>query len=113
MITTGSSMQAMTFMAPLQALQISMSILKTRLGHCALVNAMDGMYAGFAGAKTGHRHSPFRRGWRSIGHPGLVAPAPPGRRHQRPVLGIRCKHTVEAGGTVPVKASSPRRMRST
>jgi len=58
MITTGSSMQAMTFMAPLQALQISMSILKTRLGHCALVNAMDGMYAGFAGAKTGHRAVP-------------------------------------------------------
>jgi hypothetical protein len=50
-------MQAMTFMAPPQALQVSMSILKTRLSCCAQVIAMDGMYAGFAGAKTGHRRS--------------------------------------------------------
>jgi len=27
---------------------------KTRFSRCAQVIAMDGMYAGFAGAKTGH-----------------------------------------------------------
>jgi len=31
-----------------------MSILKTRFSRFAQVIAMDGMYAGFAGAKTGH-----------------------------------------------------------
>lgn len=37
LITIGSSMQAMTFMAPPQPLQVSMSILKTRLSRCAHV----------------------------------------------------------------------------
>ena len=31
-----------------------MSMLNTRLSRCAQVIAMEGMYAGFAGAKTGH-----------------------------------------------------------
>jgi hypothetical protein len=30
-------------------------MLKTRFSRCAQVIAMEGMYAGFAGAKTGHR----------------------------------------------------------
>ena len=34
--------------------QVSMSMPKTRLRRRDQVNAMDGMYAGFAGAKTGH-----------------------------------------------------------
>jgi len=38
-----------------QAGQISMSMPKTRFGRCVQVIAIDGMYAGFAGAKTGHR----------------------------------------------------------
>ena len=39
-----------------------MSILNTRLNRCAQVIARDGMYAGFAGAKTGHRSPLFGRG---------------------------------------------------
>ena len=35
--------------------QFTLSILNTRFSLCAQVIAMDGMYAGFAGAKTGHR----------------------------------------------------------
>ncbi len=54
-MTTGSSIQAMILTAPPHLGQVSMSILKTRLSRCAQVIAMDGMYAGFAGAKTGHR----------------------------------------------------------
>ena len=33
---------------------VSISMLNTRLSLCAHVIARDGMYAGFAGAKTGH-----------------------------------------------------------
>ena len=58
LITAGSWIQAMIRSAPPQAEQVSMSMPKTRLSRCAQVNAMEGMYAGFAGAKTGHR-SPF------------------------------------------------------
>ncbi len=69
-MTTGSSMQAMTLTGPPHFPHVSMSILptgtvgkgreqdvvasKTRFKRCAHVIAMDGMYAGFAGAKTGH-----------------------------------------------------------
>ena len=35
--------------------QFTLSMLKTRFSRCAQVIAMEGMYAGFAGAKTGHR----------------------------------------------------------
>ncbi len=38
-----------------------MSMLKTRFNLCAQVIAMEGMYAGFAGAKTGHRGPFFGR----------------------------------------------------
>ena len=53
-MTMGSSMQAITLTAPPHLLQTSMSILNTRFRRWAHVIAMDGMYAGFAGAKTGH-----------------------------------------------------------
>jgi len=47
--------------SPPHSLQVSMSILKTRFSLFAQVIAMDDMYAGFAGAKTGHRRPFFRR----------------------------------------------------
>jgi hypothetical protein len=37
---------------------------KTRLSRCAQIIAMDGMYAGFAGAKTGH--SRMTLNWRLL-----------------------------------------------
>jgi hypothetical protein len=54
-------MQAMNLTAPPQAGQVSMSMPNTRLRRCAQVIAMDGMYAGFAGAKTGHGSPALRR----------------------------------------------------
>jgi hypothetical protein len=39
-----------------------MSMLKTRFNRFAQVIAKDGMYAGFAGAKTGYRSPFFGRG---------------------------------------------------
>jgi hypothetical protein len=52
---------------------------------------MDGMYAGFAGAKTGHRRMTLN--WRflilDICCFGLVAFSPLCRRHQRTVFAIR------------------------
>ena len=61
LITAGSWIQAMIRSAPPQAGQVSMSMPKTRFSRCAQVIAMDGMYAGFAGAKTGHRGPAFHR----------------------------------------------------
>ena len=66
--------------------QFTLSILNTRFSLCAQVIAMDGMYAGFAGAKTGHRpmrwrecflilircHFPAARAAPGRGHPRLV-----------------------------------------
>ncbi len=52
-------MQAMILTRPPQVLQVSMSMLNIRFRRCAQVIAMDGMYAGFAGAKTGHRGPAF------------------------------------------------------
>jgi len=45
-------------------------ILTTRFKRCAQVIARDGMYASFAGAKTGHGHPAFggRLALRLIGH---------------------------------------------
>jgi len=59
---------------------------------------MDGMYAGFAGAKTGHGRMTLN------GHLlllaircfGLVAFSPLCRCHQRTVFAVRGKHTVKA-----------------
>ena len=57
-------MQAMTLALPLQIHHLSTSLLYTRLSLWAQVIAMDGMYAGFAGAKTGHRRMTLNR-WTS------------------------------------------------
>ena len=53
-MTAGSSIQAMMHTSPPHSLQVAMSMLKTRFNLRAQVIAKDGMYAGFAGAKTGH-----------------------------------------------------------
>ena len=55
-------MQAMTLALPPQIRHLSTSRLNTRLSLWAQVIAMDGMYAGFAGAKTGHRRMTLNRG---------------------------------------------------
>jgi hypothetical protein len=68
------------------------------LSRWALVIAMDGMYAGFAGAKTGHGRMTLN--WRFLvlpfRQPGLAALAPLRRGHQCPVFAIRSKHTMES-----------------
>lgn len=63
---------------------------------------MDGMYAGFAGAKTGHGRAAFGRGLVLclIRHLELAAFTPLGGRHQSPVLAIGGKYTVETGENV-------------
>ena len=45
----------------------------------------------------GQRRASFCRCWPLLDYPGLVAPAPPGRRHPRPVPSVGRKHTVKAG----------------
>ena len=84
-------MQAMTLAVPPQTRHVSTSILKTRFSRCAQVIARDGMYAGFAGAKTGHGRMTLN--WRflilAIRCFGLVAFSPFCRRHQRTVLTVR------------------------
>jgi len=90
-------MHAMTLADPPQTRHISTSILKTRFSRCAQVIAMDGMYAGFAGAKTGHGHRTLN-GYLlplAIRCFGLVAFSPFCWRHQRSVLAVRRKHTVK------------------
>ncbi len=77
-------------------------MLNTRFSRCAHVIARDGMYAGFAGAKTGHRHVTFSRDsiFCLIVYPTLIALATLRRRDQDTVLTVRMvrhpdKHTVE------------------
>ncbi len=98
-ITTGSSMQAITFTTPPHSRQVSISMLNTRFRRCAQVNAMDGMYAGFAGAKTGHRGASFGRRLvlRHVGRFELAAFTPPGGRHQRTMFTVGRKHAMKAG----------------
>ena len=60
-ITRWSSIQAMTLTDPPQWVQVSTSMLNTLFNRWAQVFAMDGIYAGFAGAKTGHGCSSFIR----------------------------------------------------
>jgi len=59
---------------------------------------MDGMYAGFAGAKTGHGRMTLN--WHllllAILCFGLVAFSPFCWRHQRSVLAVRRKHAMKA-----------------
>ena len=60
------------------------------------VIARDGMYAGFAGAKTGHRHMTLRGCFLIIRircHMS-AALAPLGRGHPHPVQAARRKNTV-------------------
>ena len=52
-------MQAMILTGPLHCSHSLMSMPNTRLRRLAQVIAMDGMYAGFAGAKTGHGSALF------------------------------------------------------
>jgi hypothetical protein len=91
-------MQAMTLADPPQTRHISTSILKTRFSRCAQVIAMDGMYTGFAGAKTGHGRMTLN--WHllllAILCFGLVAFSPFCWRHQRSVLAVRRKHAMKA-----------------
>jgi hypothetical protein len=58
---------------------------------------MDGMYAGFAGAKTGHGHITLN--WRFLvppfRQPGFATLAPLRRRHQRTVLAVRGEYAVK------------------
>ena len=72
-------MQAITFTAPVHSLQVLMSILKTRLRRFAQV--ID--------ARRSAGDGPF------LDYFGLVASAPLWGCHQRPVLSVGCKHTVE------------------
>jgi hypothetical protein len=92
-------MQAMILTAPPQAGQVSMSMSNTRFRRCAQLIATDGMYAGFAGAKTGHRGAAFGRGRRlRIRHRGRpAAPAPPGLGHPSPVTAVGGEHAVIVG----------------
>jgi hypothetical protein len=74
-----------------------MSMPNTRFRRCAQLIATDGMYAGFAGAKTGHRGTAFgccrrlrirRRGM-------LTSPTPPGLGHPSPVTAVGGENPVE------------------
>ena len=85
LMTTGSSMQAMTLALPPQIRHLSTSRLNTRLSLWAQVIAMDGMYAGFAGAKTGHRR---RRGDNTQNHGHLPGSSP--ESDEMPRSGDRC-----------------------
>jgi len=53
-MTAWSSIHAITLASPPHFEQTDTSMLNTRFRRCAQVMAMDGRYAGFAGAKTGH-----------------------------------------------------------
>jgi len=53
-MTAGSSMQAMIFTGPWHCSHSLMSMRNTRFRRRAQVITMDGMYVGFAGAKTDH-----------------------------------------------------------
>lgn len=97
-ITFGSSILAITLIWPPQCSQTSMSILNTRLRRCVI--SRDGMYAGFAGAKTGLGHStmslcgtlvlPIGIGWFSV---GLLAAL--GRCDLNPVFAVGRENTME------------------
>ncbi len=75
-----------------------MSILKTRFSRCINVIAKDGMYAGFAGAKTGHGSMPL---FSSLFQPRvrscvLLRSFPPlSRGYLNSVLAIGGEHTMK------------------
>ena len=64
---------------------------------------MEGMYAGFAGAKTGHGGPAFDRRWgiRRIRRTGLLALAAFGRRHLRTMRTVGGKHAVKSSQINP------------
>jgi hypothetical protein len=79
-----------------------MSISKTRFNRFAQVIARDGMYAGFAGAKTGLR-SPFFGG-RLVGlirKARSLTFASPGRCYLGPGFTIWCKHAMKTSQVNP------------
>ena len=98
-----SRMQAMILTGPPQLLQVSMSMLNARFRRCAQVIAMDGMYAGFAGAKTGHGGPPFggRGVFHRIRHASFVALAALGRRHLCTMRAVGGEHTMESSQVDP------------
>ena len=77
--------------------------MNTRFKRCAQVIAMDGRYAGFAGAKTGHGGPAFRgRGvLRHIRRAGLVALAAFSRRHLCTVCAVGGEDSVEPSEVDP------------
>jgi len=65
-------------------------LVHTRLSRCPQVIARDGMYASFAGARTGHRHMTLRECFLiriCCNFPD--APASPGWPHPRSVFAVR------------------------
>jgi len=83
--------------SPLHLSQVSMSISKTRFNLCAQVIAMDGMYAGFAGAKTGHRSPFFGSALVTLlCYMRLLVFTPSGRCYLCPILAVGCKYTMKA-----------------
>ena len=96
-------MQAMLRSAPPQVGQVSMSMPKTRLRRCAQVNAMEGMYAGFAGAKTGQCCPALRRRFLLLFLEGfgLVTLPPLPRCHRGAVSTVGGKYAMEAGQIDP------------
>ena len=97
-MTTGSSTQALMRTDPWHFLQVSMSILKDRSNRWAQVIARDGMYAGFAGAKTGHRRVALGEAAVIPFLISLLAPLASARWcDQGPVLAIESEHAVKSG----------------
>ena len=84
-------MQAMALALPTQIHHLSTSMLNTRLSLWAQVIAMDGMYAGLAGAKTGHRRMTMNRGDIRCFGPATLAPLC--RCHQRTEFAVRGEYT--------------------
>ena len=59
---------------------------------------MDGMYTGFAGAKTGHCHMALCGCFLFLIRCHVPAAlAPPGRGHPHPVFAVRSKDTMVSG----------------
>ncbi len=75
-------------------------MLNTRFNNCAQVIAKDGMYAGFAGAKTGHCRMALGRALVLfiVYCFGLFTLTPFGRCHPCPVVAIGLEYHM--GGTV-------------
>jgi len=115
-MTMGSSIQAMTFTGPLHFSHAVISMPNTRLSRLAQVIAMDGMYVGFAGAKTDHGARCYRCAF--LGHKvhgtdlALACPlAAFGRGYPDTVVAVGREHTVEAGQVHPGFGHQGRQLR--